>query len=312
MVNFGLDVGYRFKEWYRISTGVSFGIERAFWGTSITPWGGNRSERGIWEEYRGFFTSDEEREAETGIPYNDGLPEIIYRAVNSVSFEVDTRDNRVITTRGMFFDFDLSAIYGSSRYSRWSFQYSYYKTLFWKVVGVANVHLITLGDLFSRNITRLDESRLLQLRREELRGWSPQDVRTHREALARINNEPANFYQDFINPVGRSRILSSLEIRFPFVQQFLWGVFFLDMGNVSSAKLFRFRGDDARFNIGWLLNPQNWMYSVGTGLRIEIPQFPIRLYFSWKFYYDKQAEKVIWPDFNGGRPEFTFNVLGFF
>ena len=313
----GLDLGYRFKDWYRISMGVSAGIENPFWGKSTPPWSGNRSERDIWEEYGGsegggFFKSDREKEIETGISYENGLPSIIFRFINSISFQIDTRDNRVITTRGLFFDFNLGLVYGSSRYSTWNFQFSYYKTLFWKLVFAGNHQLITLGDLFDAKITRLDESRLLQLRREELRGWAPQDISDHRKALARINREPENFYIDFINPVGRSRILNSYELRFPFFQQFLWGVFFLDMANISSAKFLRFKGADSRFNLGWLLDPRHWMFSVGTGFRIELPQFPIRFYFSWKFYYDREAKKIAWPNFDGGRPEFTFNVLGFF
>jgi len=50
---------------------------------------------------------------------------------------------------------------------------------------------------------------------------------------------------------------------------------------------------------------QDWQFTIGSGIRFVIPQFPIRLYLARRFTYDQNGN-LEWQTgnlFNGGDPD---------
>jgi outer membrane protein insertion porin family len=84
-----------------------------------------------------------------------------------------------------------------------------------------------------------------------------------------------------------------------------WDTFF------EAATLQTFSADAADWRDRERLNDitlQDWQFSVGTGVRFVIPQFPIRLYLAKRFAYDENGD-IEWQtgnlfnngDLNSGR-----------
>lgn len=95
---------------------------------------------------------------------------------------------------------------------------------------------------------------------------------------------------------GGSALWNSwVELRMPLAEQVIWWDTFFEM-----ATLRTFDGDaenwDEREKIADL-QWQDWMFTIGTGIRFVIPQFPIRLYLAKRFSIDENGE-VEWETGN--------------
>jgi len=94
-----------------------------------------------------------------------------------------------------------------------------------------------------------------------------------------------------------------IELRMPLAEQVIWWDSF-----VEGAVLRTFTdGSGANFNERELLRDtelQDWQFTIGTGIRFVIPQFPIRLYLAKRFKYDESGN-IEWQTgnlFNDGDP----------
>lgn len=73
---------------------------------------------------------------------------------------------------------------------------------------------------------------------------------------------------------GQSKVFYSGELRFQIYQRELWGLLFFDLGNLwGQSKEWSFAAD-------------GYLSSFGIGIKINIPQLPIRLYLARQAYYD--------------------------
>jgi outer membrane protein insertion porin family len=97
-----------------------------------------------------------------------------------------------------------------------------------------------------------------------------------------------------------------IELRMPLSEQVIWWDTFFE-----AATLQTFSADAADWRDRERLNDitlQDWQFSVGTGVRFVIPQFPIRLYLAKRFAYDENGD-IEWQtgnlfnngDLNSGR-----------
>jgi outer membrane protein insertion porin family len=97
----------------------------------------------------------------------------------------------------------------------------------------------------------------------------------------------------------------SVELRMPVIDPMLWGALYFDAASVYS---------DINSLAGMGLD--DYQFSFGAGLHLNLSIFPIRIYLAKRFYFD-EAGKVQWPvdpilpDFLGGF-QFVFTVAGMF
>jgi len=99
-------------------------------------------------------------------------------------------------------------------------------------------------------------------------------------------------------PVSYGRALwdNRFEMRIPISEQFLWGVTFMDIASLWETP------EDLK-----TMGIDDFLFSVGAGLRFTIPQFPIRLYFSKGFQI--KNGKVEWKAGDLALGSFTFDFV---
>jgi len=197
----------------------------------------------------------------------------------------DSRDNIFNPTRGLHFSQSWKIVggplMGDDKYMKYITDISKYFRTFWKFVLVCHLNLGLIDRSFDGEPIKISSEDLLYLGGvESLRGydyWDPQ-----------------------FKGGGVARIYSNIEYRYPIAEQILWGVFFLDGGNL--------------WNKQYLMNVdlREYWFSTGFGFRIQIPMIPIRLYFSKRFNYDNMEKKVILQDKTIANWRFDFSVGGLF
>lgn len=269
-------VKYNKQEW-----GLSFGASRriseymalsAFYGIELY-------------KYYGF----------TGIPYDAGLQEKMDRNRDFVKssvtlkFDYDSRDNIFNPTRGFHFNqgWDIvgGPLGGDDKYLKFITDVSKYYPLFWKFVMVLHLNYGLITPSFDNKPISINADDLLFVGGvESVRGYQY------------YNND----WNDQWGRGGLSRIFANLEYRFPIAEQIIWGVLFVDGGNVWA------KGYQANFNY------KEYFFSTGWGFRIQIPMLPIRLYLSKKFWYDRNRNSWYLDNKTIGDWEFDFSVGGLF
>mgnify|MGYP006276101607 CR=1 FL=1 len=91
-----------------------------------------------------------------------------------------------------------------------------------------------------------------------------------------------------------------IELRMPLSEQVIWWDTFFEASTLRTID-----ADAADWQDRELLSElelSDWQFSVGTGIRFVIPQFPIRLYLAKRFEYDQNGD-IEWQTgnlFNGG------------
>lgn len=94
-----------------------------------------------------------------------------------------------------------------------------------------------------------------------------------------------------------------IELRMPLAEQIVWWDSFLEGAVMQTFT----DGSGSNFNERDLLRDttlQDWQFTIGTGIRFVIPQFPIRLYLAKRFKYDESGN-IEWQTgnlFNDGDP----------
>jgi outer membrane protein insertion porin family len=101
---------------------------------------------------------------------------------------------------------------------------------------------------------------------------------------------------------GRAELNFTLEHRFPIQERFIWGLTFFDLSGLYDTPQ------------DFAINFKDFYYSVGLGVSLVIPGFPIRLYLTRRFKYneaDEQLQLVNSQQFLQDW-DFVFAVGGFF
>ncbi|HPH01623.1 MAG TPA: outer membrane protein assembly factor BamA [Spirochaetota bacterium] len=193
----------------------------------------------------------------------------------------DTRDYVGGPSRGIyasqFLTYTGGILGGDSQSIMSESNFSFFIPLFWDFVFAVDTKFEYILDQFdgSSNIYPGDELQFDGM--NELRGWRS------------------------YNQVGRGKISTMTEIRYPIDKRMLWGVFFYDAGKLWEDY------SKVSFNL------KDFKHSFGFGFRLQIAVLPIRLYFAKKFEYD-DAGHVNWIGGSGAFDgwETVFSVAGVF
>lgn len=224
------------------------------------------------------------------IPSNSSLDEKrnkgnLVKSSITLRFDYDSRDNVFNPTRGLHFNQSWTIVggplQGNDKYNKYITDVSKYYPLFWKFVMVLHFNYGLIDRSFdgkSIDDTINSDDLLFVGGVESIRGYSYWDYQ----------------WRDG----GFSRIYANLEYRFPIAEQIIWGVMFVDGGNLWE------KSHHANFNI------KEYYFSAGWGFRIQIPMIPIRLYFSKKFNYHDRKKR--WMVGDNGAWQFDFSVGGLF
>ncbi len=241
--------------------------------------------------------------------YKDVISNIRHKTIkqkNSAYFgmSIDSRNDLFNPSKGFFIkpgiEFAGGWLGGDDRYAKPECEFGYYWNFLWKMVyafhsdfGVI-VPNIGLSDLVIRKTDMFTLGGW-----ENLRGWG-------------VNNQTKNIpFDPYYEGLGR--MYFNQEIRIPIAERMLWWVFFWDTGGLWGQIKNEF---DTRH---YLKHPYNTLddmvnrtmlyQSAGFGLRIQIPMFPIRLYFSKRFTQSNGRFHWIDEDFNW---VFDFGIHGLF
>lgn len=336
-IGFSVFTSYRFANWYSIGftpVNVDFSKTLFDWGKPLTLDTTTPSQLLISQQpiVRQQFKDNLNL-------LQDGTPAFTY--TTSLSFSRDTRDNNLNPSRGSLLKLSTDFSFIHNNLTRWNLSYSKYQKLIWKFVLAYSFDVYTLGNppfgKFEReDHTIPDLNQFYYFNREEIRGWEQSDINTFRANLVdTMNTLKGSSYNPYtfvgLYTYGQAKVRHGLEIRFPIAEQVLWGTLFLDAGNLSADMISTQYGSLNFLNpFHWSYGPKGivfdtlaeYMFDTGFGFRLQIPAFPIRLYFSWKFAYSASTGKFynlqpIQPvfgiaNFTAPIPSVVLNVFGFF
>ncbi|HBE04037.1 MAG TPA: outer membrane protein assembly factor BamA, partial [Spirochaetia bacterium] len=301
----GLNLGYRFFDFWSVSAGST--TKRFFYYLTTK----NRIGKFI-REQRHWYITEEERQAlldpnkpsqyrpdlanervrlseleiVTG-PIDPATGRSKWQTTESVNLSLsrDTRDNYLNTMRGSLASIYMEHIFISEKLTKWNFSLSRYFNPVWKVVLAFSSDLSFIGQDLRGRIEN-EEAHYYYFMQEELRGWDSTAVEKFRKSLC---PNYAQFlmpsFDENYRPVGRAKIRHSAELRFPFAEKYVWGVFFADAGNLSVPAL-NFN------NTGWMSDYRQYMFDFGAGIRIHIPMLPLRFYWSYRTFFDQEEQKL--------------------
>ncbi len=179
------------------------------------------------------------------------------RINTGISF--NSTDHPMAPTYGQLFSVNYSYIGGivggEFNANKITFSFTHYQSLFWKLVLALHT---SHGFIFNQFDGKLNVDYVDQYYFDgvyNLRAWFG-----------------ATGY-------GNSKAYYSSELRFPIYDP-IWGVFFYDIGNVWANY-----SDYAPFT------PENYKFSFGLGVQINIPMLPIRFYLARRGFYDPNQQR---------------------
>ncbi len=209
-----------------------------------------------------------------------------YTTRTAISVGYDSTDNYLTPTKGFKFDPSVSfygLMGGYNKFTQIGVDLSAYITLIkhkrakWNLVWANHLAATSITQLPGKSDPDLyAEYRLGFDGIRELRGWG--------ELV----------YEEDLKGLGKISFGSELRIPIPGTTNLLWWAFFFDAGNISEEKA-TLPDDLTKFK-----------FSHGFGLKIEIPMFPIRLYFAKRMLWEDGWFKET-SDYN-----FVLSIAGFF
>jgi outer membrane protein insertion porin family len=197
-----------------------------------------------------------------------------FRLKDTIGIYYDIRDNVFNPTRGYIAKFYVDLVggllfmIGDDHYIRYNFSIYYYKTLF----RLGRNYPFVLELRWSGSFTDAELNFLPELHKKQDPEENPYIEDYDKLRLGGVETLRGWDYSDINFPpewrIGENhRILYGIELRFPIVSPMLWWVFFIDAGCLwNEFKEVTLFSEDYRF-------------SYGFGLKIQIPMMPIRFYF---------------------------------
>ncbi|MGC8764685.1 MAG: outer membrane protein assembly factor BamA [Brevinematia bacterium] len=181
------------------------------------------------------------------------------RINTGVSF--NSTDHPMSPTYGQLFSLSYSYIGGivggEFEANKLTFSFTHYQKLFWKLVLALHTSQGFIFNQFdgSFNVDYVDQYTFDGV--YNLRGWY---------------NYPSGY--------GNSKCYVSSELRFPIYDP-IWGIIYYDMGKLW---------DDYK---KWEpFNMENYKFSFGIGVQINIPMLPIRFYLARRGFFDSREERM--------------------
>lgn len=176
-----------------------------------------------------------------------------------LGFSFNNADSPINPLHGL--SFDMNAYYiggvfgGDISYIRPKLSLSWYWNPFWKIVLALHASTDFMLPQFDGTF-KYDTADMLYFDGVyEMRGW-----------------------QNYAK-YGEAKVFYSSELRFQIYGQELWGLLFADLGNLWGS------------HESWSFDSYGYLYSFGIGVKINIPQLPIRLYLARKGYYDSDLQQ---------------------
>jgi len=287
-IAFSIFLGYRFLNFWRVSTENTYSLEKDTYSTY----------EGFGDRFRKTSQYDiyyANREKVT--PFKN---EFLRVYMTGVTFTRDSRNNILNPSKGSLFQYNSDFYLTGYKLTKHRVGLSFFHRLFWRFISAYKLDVQTHGRLFEEY--EYDSKLEYFFYREELRGWDYADVgKFHRQ-------------QGYEYITGKARALASYEIRLPIIE-YLSLAAFADIGSLSRSMI----SDDLN-SFHFITRNQNYMMATGLGIMVNIPMFPIRLYFSYKFRYNSKTGKIEFPyehDETLGKskipkPAFIFTIAGMF
>ena len=321
-LSIGGQFSYEIRDFYRLGINTSYEIEYDYWSRYRNrSFGLDRSQFDVYLQNRDKFGDPDENT-------RNHLPADPIHIINlGLSIGYDNRNDILNPSRGIDTSLALNIFLIGRRATQWTGKVAIYQNIPRTSFVFAFVtQLSTLGAIGNTDIV-FPTSRRYTFSREDLRGWNDIDIVEHRSDFIapRLGVDVSELLlNNGTQPFGSARLKHTFEFRWPILFPFqkilnnnqagnvlniLGGVFFWEAGNLTRETL------SAR-NLEYLYNPLNYSFTIGVGLRINIPQLPLRFYFAWKHIYDPYKKKLVLfnHNFNGRSPipEVVFTIGGVF
>lgn len=247
-------------------------------------------------------------------PINDKI--FSFKLGLGVSF--DNRDSILHPSSGIYSSLSADLYFNDYSLIIWGFNTGLYKSIAWRLNAFPNLlwkltfaykfKFRTLGRSLINNF-KASDSLNFSLNRTELRGWEYSHILSYRKGLG------GKSYLINERPYGQSFFVQNFEIMQNFGFDLLQMVYFFDIGNLSANQLSFADAESWNFLFNW----QEFLFSSGFGFRLNFPQLPIRLYFTWRFIYDPRVKTLVGyenPTYSSNekayKPTVVFDIQGFF
>jgi len=202
----------------------------------------------------------------------------------------DTRDSIIFATKGTYLSQNITfyggPLGGYSNFIKLNTEMNANTGTFWKFVLSGRLNFGFIYPFLGKDLT-VDDSDYIRIDcMNEGRGWQNSSTQ----------------WGDLYSIRGKSELNFSLEHRFPIEERILWGLTFFDISNIYS------KPEDFKIDF------KDFYYSFGLGISFVIPGFPIRLYLTKRFKYDKDLNKMQFANSQKLLKDwdFVFAVAGFF
>ncbi len=227
--------------------------------------------------------------------YQEGWP-WYWKNYLSLTGYRDTRDSRIFATRGYLLSQNIGfyggPLGGYSNFLRLVTDTNINVRTFWNFVLSARLNFGFIYPWLGLNKVIDDTDYLRVDCWNEGRGWQRPSVQSFG------SQSVGSLY----SVRGESELNFSLEHRFPIEKRLLWGITFFDLSGIYSSP--------EAFSIDF----KDFYYSIGLGVGLVIPGFPIRFYLTRRFAYDKELDKFQLANSQSFFRDwdFVFAVAGFF
>ncbi len=305
IVSASITSAQRFLSWIQIRETLSINYVKSYL-QDFTVWPEKYTQLELYEANKSLF--DEAPPHNTRLYYTFSL--LLQR---------DNRNSIINPTDGEIISLNPTFYFGDFSLTNWNFNFGVYRSIAWnfsgledfrmKLVFVYKNNLRTLGKSLSGEFV-YDEINYLAITERDITGWEVDDIRDFRKQ----RYGSGALFTDNDYPLGQATFSQNFEIRQNIFVDLIQIVFFLDMAAISNKQLSFSDFSTWDFIFNW----KNYMYSTGFGIRLNIPQLPIRFYFSWKFIYDQNSNtfrafnQTRYRDNVNYRPDFSFDIQTFF
>ena len=293
-VAFGMFIQHNFWRWLRYTIGNRLEYRNDYLS----------GQKFLFEKYSQEEIYDSNKDSFSSKPTNvSGFFDTI-----TLGLRWDSRNHMLHPTFGINTGIELKYILGGYNVNKWKMDFAYYKNLLIEnFVFVFASQLQTIQNPFFGEFNYLT-TLYYYFNTEELRGWTSDKISSFRNTLYSSDGINYNY--------GKSNFRNSIEFRIAIAEKLLWGSTFFDMGNLSFDSLVK--GGQNPVNDD-LMKLANFMFSAGFGLRLDLQQFPVRVYLAWRFIYNQETGKIetyrhdtLWAIEGWKTPEFVFTVFGLF
>lgn len=296
--------GQRFLRGFQVNESLSFIWLREYL-QRFKVWPENYNQFDMYEYNKNLFSS--------------APPDIsIFTIKFGLGISFDNRDSILNPSSGIYSALRADLYFLGYSMIIWSFDTGLYQSvawrldafpqLLWKLTFAYKFKFKTLGKSIIGDY-KSSKSLNFSIERTDVRGWEYSHIYNYRTQIGGSANLLDN------KAYGQSIFIQNFEIMQNFGFDLLQLVYFFDMGNLSTSKISFIDSESWNFLFNW----NEFLFSTGFGIKLNLAQLPIRLYFAWRFVYDNRIKQLVGyenpkysPDGSTYKPTIVFDVQGFF